>query len=119
MSAQVHVLVEYQDGKPDLSLGYGYTLKARAFQVKGQAEGYAKRIVNGIKSRNEYWAERIAEAEEYAEDEYYRDRAATWRKDRIKPIPDIRILTVSIPDDGELQDGIFPSLLAVPAASWS
>lgn len=118
MSAQVHILVEFIDGKPNLTLGSSYTKKTRSFQVKGAAEHYAKGIVDSIKTQNAYWSKRI-EQDLQSKDDYTSARAALWKVDRIQPVPDIRVLSVSIPDDGELQDGMYPGLLAVPAVSWS
>lgn len=118
MTAQVHILVEYIDGKPNLTLGAGHTYKTRSFQVKGAAENYAWSIQQGVIRENQHWRQRI-DLLASDQDQDYADRMTERWKGYIKCVPDIRILAVSIPDDGELQDGIFPGLLAVPAVSWS
>jgi len=76
MSAQVHILVEFADGRPSLALGR--TAVSRSFTRKGSAENYAKQLGG-----------------------------------------DIRILSVAIPDEGPVGDGMWPDILPQLAVSWS
>lgn len=96
MSAATHTLVEFVNGQPRTALGYGSSEKTRSFTRHGDAVNYRQAILDD----EEFWNSR--RTEEYR-----------------KPLRDIRILTVAIPNDGELQDGLYPGLLAVPAVSWS
>jgi hypothetical protein len=117
MSAQVHILVEFIDGKPNLTLGASSTQKTRSFQVKGAAENYGEMIQQDVIRSNEYWRKRI-EHDLQSKDAFTSARAALWQVSKIQPVPDIRILSVTIPDDGPV-DGLYDGLLAVPAMSWS
>lgn len=88
MSAQVHVLVEFKDGKPYLTLGAGLTAKlVRAYTRPGSADNYREAIIADAK--------------------------------RIDLSPDIRVLTVLIPDEGPVKDGFWPNLIPVTAVTWS
>lgn len=118
MSAQVHILVQFTDGKPSLTLGASYTHKTRSFQVKGQAENYRERIIEGERRTNLRWLQRIELLKKDPDQEYAAPRieqAASY----VKPLPDIRVLTISIPDEGPIGEGIWPSLLGVPALEWA
>lgn len=76
VSAQVHLLVKFENGKP--SLGLGNSGNSRSYTKMGVAENYAK-TVDG----------------------------------------DVRILTVTIPDEGAVGEGFWPELLPQVAVSWS
>ncbi|CPT90369.1 Uncharacterised protein [Mycobacteroides abscessus] len=76
MSAQVHLLVKFENGKP--SLGLGNSGNSRSYTKKGVAKNYAESAGG-----------------------------------------DIRILTVTIPDEGVVGEGLWPELLPRVAVSWS
>lgn len=76
MSAQVHLLVKFDGGKPSLALGNSGN--SRSYTKRGVAENYAE-LVGG----------------------------------------DVRILTVTIPDEGVVGEGFWPELLPQVAVSWS
>lgn len=96
MSAKVHILVEFVDGKPRLTLGWTPTV--RAYTRKGTAENYAKGLV--------------------AEREFTRVRDAD-RGREVQPPLDVRVLTIAIPDEGPVGDGIWPDLVPEIAVNWS
>ncbi|NGX08785.1 hypothetical protein [Mycobacteroides franklinii] len=76
MSAQVHLLVKFESGKP--SLGLGNSGNSRSYTKKGVAENYAESVGGNI-----------------------------------------RILTVTIPDEGVVGEGLWPELVPQVAVSWS
>lgn len=96
MTANVHILVEFKDGKPHLTLGTTPTV--RGYTRKGAAENYAKQLVN----LHEYWRGRDI---------------AIGREP--KPPMDVRVLTISIPSEGPIGDGIWPELVPQIAVKWS
>lgn len=96
MSASVHILVEYKDGKPHLTLGRTPTV--RGYTREGSANLYAKQIVEDESASN---ARRIA-----------------WGG-QAKPLPDIRVLSITIPDEGPVGDGMWPNLIPELALRWS
>lgn len=96
MSASVHILVEYRDGKPHLTLGPTPTV--RAYTRKGSAFNYAGDL--------------------YADREYQNKRGESFGRTP-KPPLDIRVLTVSIPDEGPVGNGFWPDILPELAVSWS
>ncbi|MBB5167220.1 hypothetical protein [Mycobacterium sp. AZCC_0083] len=93
MSAQISVLVEYIDGKPTLKMGYGreWNWKIRLFTRTKDAHNYREDVLNPKLPR-------------YVGPTNGRD---------------IRVLTVVIPDDGPVGEGIWPNLVPTPAVSWS
>ncbi|APQ42117.1 hypothetical protein PBI_MRMAGOO_12 [Mycobacterium phage MrMagoo] len=96
MSAQVSVLVEFKDGKPSLAING----VSRSYTRKGSAVNYASDIEQSVKRRN------------------------AWNIGRgyhslVEPEPDIRILTLTIPDEGPVGDGIWPELVPEVAVEWS
>ena len=95
MSAQVSILVEYIDGKPSTAIGARAetAAKTRAYTRKGDAENYRAATV----AEAEYWRQFY---------DYLKSR-------------DIRILTITIPDEGPVGEGMWPELLPEIAVAWS
>ncbi|SHT11374.1 Uncharacterised protein [Mycobacteroides abscessus subsp. abscessus] len=76
VTAQVHLLVKFDGGKPSLALGNSGN--SRSYTKKGVAKNYAESVEG-----------------------------------------DVRILTVTIPDEGVVGEGLWPELLPQVAVSWS
>ncbi|AER26188.1 hypothetical protein SSEA_SKINNY_10 [Mycobacterium phage Skinny] len=95
MSQQVSILVEYRDGKPRTAIGAHLWTheKTRAYTRKGAAENYR--------------------------DECHRSDHFRQKREPDRPVRDIRILTVTIPDEGPLGDGMWPDLLPEVSVEWA
>ncbi|ASR75860.1 hypothetical protein J4U02_gp013 [Mycobacterium phage Aziz] len=96
MSAQLSVLVEFKDGKPTLTING----VSRSYTRKGAAANYAETTTRATKRRNEW-------------------NSARGYNSLVEPVPDIRVLTLTIPDDGPVGDGIWPELVPEVAVEWS
>ncbi|QSM01055.1 hypothetical protein SEA_NANOSMITE_10 [Mycobacterium phage Nanosmite] len=98
MSAQLHVLVQFKDGKPSLSVNG----VSRSYTRKGTAQNYASDVEQDAQARNERLIKHFGPD-----------------SDMIQPVPDIRILSISIPDEGPVGDGMWPELVPEVAVEWS
>lgn len=94
-SNQIHILVEYEDGLPNFTLGVWQTQKTRSFQAKGAAENYRQQLLDQAEFHNEQ-----------------RKR----RDQDLLPLPDIRILTVSAPVFAFVPGSMYPAVLPVASA---
>jgi hypothetical protein len=96
VSANVYILVQFTNGKPSLTLGPTPTV--RSYTRKGSAENYAEELAKQHKWLNE--------------------RAARLGRE-VEPPLDIRILSVAIPDEGPVGDGMWPDIIPQIAIGWS
>ncbi|QNJ56817.1 hypothetical protein SEA_REINDEER_7 [Mycobacterium phage Reindeer] len=95
MSQQVSILVEYRDGKPRTAIGaHSWTAeKTRAYTRKGAAENYRDQAMRSDLHRQSHTPDH--------------------------QVRDIRILTITIPDDGPVGDGMWPEILPQVSTEWS
>lgn len=96
MSASVYLLVQFVNGKPQLTLGP--TPKVRSFTRRGTAEKYARELVEAV---------------------VYRNGQAKYFGREQKPLPDIRVLSIAIPQEGPVGDGMWPNLVPELAVKWA
>lgn len=96
MSAAVHILVQFLDGKPHLTLGR--TPGVRAHTREGSAWAYAKKLEE--------------------QHEWQNERRERQGRDLL-PALDIRVLSIAIPDSMPVGEAVWPNICPETTVRWS